>query len=56
MASDRQQGCLWCEIRYLLSVALRVPFHFCERCQARMRLTQSAWKSWSQTTTGSPPG
>jgi hypothetical protein len=55
MRSQRQVGCLWCEIRYWADIVLRLQFQFCESCQGRMRLTQSAWKDWSQKATGLPP-
>ena len=55
MRGPEQLGCWWCEIRYWADSVLRIPFQYCEQCQAKMRLAQNAWKSWSQKAAGSPP-
>ncbi len=48
-----QFGCWWCEMRYWGDSVLRIPFEYCERCKGKMRLAQSAWKSWSKKVTES---
>jgi len=39
--------CWRCEMRSWAQSILRVPFQYCDRCKAKMRLTQGAWKTWS---------
>ena len=55
MRGYREFGCWWCEMRYWTDSVLRVPFQYCARCKGKMRLAQSAWKTWSQKVTGAPP-
>ena len=47
--------CWRCQIRSWEARLRRTSFEPCEACRARLRLAQSAWKSWSQEATGSHP-
>ncbi len=45
-------GCWWCQVRYWAGRFGAAPFQYCERCKTRMRLTQTAWRAWSETAAG----
>jgi len=47
-------GCWWCQVRYWAGRLAGAPFHYCERCRVKMRLTRNAWKAWSEKAAGSP--
>ena len=47
-------GCWWCQVRFWAGRLAGAPFQYCERCRVRMRLTQNAWKAWSEKAAGSP--
>ena len=47
MHGHERLGCRRCEMRYWARFILRGRFQYCDRCKAKIRMTQEAWRAWS---------